>query len=168
MKTNKLRRSKRESVIGGVAGGLGDYFNTDPVIFRILFVVLAFTGGGGVFIYLLMWIFVPKEDIVFEPQNNQNHNTRENDSTHDNETDEFGQQNANADNTEDDPATFGEDKISEIPKKNGSLLGGTILIIVGGFFLADDFFPWFNWEYLWPIALIVAGLAIIKINYDKK
>jgi len=54
MKTEKLRRSKRESVIGGVSGGLGTYFNTDPVIFRILFVVLAFTGGGGVFIYLLM------------------------------------------------------------------------------------------------------------------
>ena len=172
MKTNKLRRSKKESVIGGVAGGLGGYFNTDPVIFRILFVVLAFTGGGGVFIYLLMWIFVPREEIVFEPQNKQyqNHDSKENDFTQNNEDNEFGQQNAdaNADNTESDTATFGEDKISEIPKKNGNLLGGIILIIVGVFFLADDFFPWFNWEYLWPVALIIAGLAIIKINYDKK
>ena len=167
MKTNKLRRSKRESVIGGVSGGLGVYFDTDPVIFRILFVVLAFTGGGGVFIYLLMWIFVPKEEIVFEPLDKQYKNSQDSDFKQNMESDEFGQQNAD-DDKDGDPIAYGEEKVPAVQKKNGSLLGGTILIIVGIFFLVDDFFPWFNWEYLWPIALIVAGLAIIKINYDKK
>jgi len=164
MKTEKLRRSKRESVIGGVSGGLGTYFNTDPVIFRILFVVLAFTGGGGVFIYLLMWIFVPMEDMASQAQNNtyQNENTEENTSSQPHDEDHLNNEDTDKDMVND---------IKNTPppsKKKGSLIGGAILIIVGIFFLADDFFPWFNWEYLWPVALIVAGLAIIKINYEKK
>jgi len=162
MKTEKLRRSKRESVIGGVAGGLGVYFNTDPVIFRILFVVLAFTGGGGVFIYLLMWIFVPKEEIAFQAPNNtsQNQNTEENTSSHPHDESQA--------NEENNTYNMANENAPTTSKKNGNLLGGSILIIVGMFFLADDFFPWFNWEYLWPVALIIVGLAIIKINYEKK
>jgi len=169
MKTEKLRRSRRESVIGGVSGGLGSYFDTDPVIFRILFVVLAFTGGGGVFIYLLMWIFVPREEMTFQPKGKQyqNHNTNENDNTAAGENTEFDNQYTDT-NADGEPVSFAKEHVVETPKKKGSIVGGAILIIVGVFFLADDFFPWFNWEYLWPIALIVAGLAIIKINYDKK
>lgn len=40
---------------------MGDYFALDPVWFRIGFVVLAFGGGSGVLIYLLMWLIVPEQ-----------------------------------------------------------------------------------------------------------
>jgi len=164
MKTKKLRRSLTDSVIGGVSGGLGEYFDTDPVIFRILFVVLTLTGGGGVFVYLLMWIFIPKAEIFFgeEKDFSQNYSS----STKNSSTEE-GKAETNAENTF-DPNTANKDDNSLFkPKKNGNLIGGAILIMVGLFFLADDFFPWFNWEYLWPAALIIVGLAIIKINYNK-
>ena len=65
MEPKKLRRSFKDKIIGGVAGGLGEYFATDPLIFRILFVVLLFTGGGGFLIYILMWIFIPLEQKRF-------------------------------------------------------------------------------------------------------
>ena len=74
METKKLRRSLKDSVIGGVSGGLGEYFGTDPVIFRILFIVLTFTGGGGVLIYLLMWIFIPKTEIDYDFFENKSSN----------------------------------------------------------------------------------------------
>ncbi|HUG08542.1 MAG TPA: PspC domain-containing protein [Acidimicrobiia bacterium] len=57
----RLYRSREQKVIAGVCGGLGDYFALDPVWFRIGFVVLAFGGGSGVLIYLLMWLIVPEQ-----------------------------------------------------------------------------------------------------------
>lgn len=54
----RLYRSTTDSVIGGVCGGLGDYFAVDPVWFRVGFVLLALGGGSGVLIYLLMWLII--------------------------------------------------------------------------------------------------------------
>ena len=56
----RLTRSRRR-VIGGVSGGLGRYFNADPIFFRIVFVGLTFFGGAGLFAYAAFWLFVPVE-----------------------------------------------------------------------------------------------------------
>lgn len=56
-----LRRSLTNRKIGGVAGGLGRYAGIDPLIFRILFVVLAVFGGSGVLLYALGWLLIPEE-----------------------------------------------------------------------------------------------------------
>ena len=61
-KTKKLHRSKNERVIAGVAGGLGEYFEVDPVLFRILFVFLVLWGGAGVLFYLVLMFIIPRED----------------------------------------------------------------------------------------------------------
>ena len=55
----KLYRSEKYRKIAGVCGGLGEYFNIDPIIFRMMFVALLVNGGAGIIIYILMWIFVP-------------------------------------------------------------------------------------------------------------
>jgi phage shock protein PspC (stress-responsive transcriptional regulator) len=55
----KLYRSKEYRAIAGVCGGLGEYFDIDPIIFRMIFIGLLFGGGSGLIIYILMWIFVP-------------------------------------------------------------------------------------------------------------
>ena len=62
-----LRRRTSDRVIGGVAGGLGDYFNVDPLLIRIGFVGLMLFGGAGVVLYLIAWLFVPAEgqDVSF-------------------------------------------------------------------------------------------------------
>ena len=54
----RLYRSRQERMVAGVCGGLGQYFNLDPVIFRLAFVLLAF-GGFGVLLYLIFVIVVP-------------------------------------------------------------------------------------------------------------
>ena len=58
----RLLRARDDRVIGGVAGGLGKYFNVDPVFFRVGLVALAFVGGLGVLLYLAALLFVPSED----------------------------------------------------------------------------------------------------------
>ena len=55
----KIYRSKKYRKIAGVCGGLGEYFDIDPIIFRMLFIALFLNGGAGLLIYILMWIFVP-------------------------------------------------------------------------------------------------------------
>ena len=48
-------------MIGGVCGGLGEYFHIDPVIIRLIFVLLLFANGIGLLAYILFWIIVPEE-----------------------------------------------------------------------------------------------------------
>lgn len=55
----RLYRNPDDAVISGVCGGLGAYLNTDPVLFRILFILFALFGGAGLLIYLVFWIAVP-------------------------------------------------------------------------------------------------------------
>ncbi|MET9468299.1 PspC domain-containing protein [Streptomyces sp. NPDC006544] len=56
-----LRRSKRDKVLAGVCGGLGRYFDLDPVVFRIVLGVLGVTGGVGLIFYGFAWLLLPQE-----------------------------------------------------------------------------------------------------------
>ena len=57
-----LRRSRNNRIIGGVCGGLGEFFGISPFWFRLLFAILLIPGGiPGLIPYLLLWIIVPKE-----------------------------------------------------------------------------------------------------------
>ncbi len=60
----RLYRDPQNAIIAGVSSGLGAYFSIDPLVFRILFGVLAFANGLGIVIYLIMWIFVPRAETV--------------------------------------------------------------------------------------------------------
>jgi phage shock protein C len=55
----KLYRSQTDRKLAGVCGGLGEYFNVDMTLVRILSVVLAVCGAGLV-LYLAMWILIPE------------------------------------------------------------------------------------------------------------
>ena len=57
----KLYRSTDDQWLAGVCGGLAKYFNVDPTLVRVIFVVLALIGLGGVLIYLVLWVIVPPE-----------------------------------------------------------------------------------------------------------
>lgn len=57
----RLQRSRRDKKVAGVAGGLADYFGIDATILRVLFVILAFTGGPGLILYLALWLILPLE-----------------------------------------------------------------------------------------------------------
>ena len=57
----KLYLSEKDRKIGGVCGGLGEYFDKDPTLFRILFIlIILFSFGVGVLAYLAMWLVIPK------------------------------------------------------------------------------------------------------------
>jgi len=57
----RLYRSRADRKIAGVCGGLGKYFKMDPVIFRIIWVVLVLGYGAGLVAYIIFWLAVPEE-----------------------------------------------------------------------------------------------------------
>ncbi len=63
----KLYRSRSDEMIAGVCGGLADYFELDPTIIRLIFVLLLFAGTGGFWIYVILWIVMP-----LKPENVEN------------------------------------------------------------------------------------------------
>ena len=56
---NRLFRSNTNKVLGGLCAGLGDYFDIDPVIVRIILLLLTFVGGLSILFYIIGWIIVP-------------------------------------------------------------------------------------------------------------
>ena len=57
--TKRLYRSRRDRKLAGVCGGIGEYFNIDPVIIRLLWVVFTLMGGSGLVAYILAVILIP-------------------------------------------------------------------------------------------------------------
>jgi phage shock protein PspC (stress-responsive transcriptional regulator) len=55
----RLHLSARERMIAGVCGGLGEFLELDPVLFRAAFLVLAFIGGLGILLYGVLWLLIP-------------------------------------------------------------------------------------------------------------
>ena len=118
-----LRRSRDDRVIAGLCGGLGRYFGIDPVILRLVFVVLLLAGGSGILLYVVGWIAIPEE----RPG------------------DELGA-----------AAREGE------RRGGGAEVIGIALVVLGGFFLLREAFPdVFDSDYIWPVLLIVIGLAVL-------
>ncbi len=131
--SKKLYRSDTDSVIFGVCGGLGRYFDIDPVIFRILFVALALGGGLGVFVYIVLAIVLPKrpDEEKFDLDERVNDLSSE-----------FG--------------TMVESG------KRRNLLGWSI-IAVGIFLLLNTIVPWtiFSWGVFWALVIIVLGVVVL-------
>ena len=64
MKNKRLVRKQDDRILFGVAAGLADYIGVDPVIIRLLFVLLTLVGAHGILIYLILLIIMPEEGIV--------------------------------------------------------------------------------------------------------
>lgn len=56
-----LKRDTKNSMLGGVCSGLGRYFNVEPLIFRLLFLVMFFGAGAGPLLYLILWLLIPAD-----------------------------------------------------------------------------------------------------------
>jgi phage shock protein C len=62
MQGKRLVRSRNDRMIAGVAGGLAATLNIDPLLVRIVLLVLAFLNGFGFILYVALWLLVPNED----------------------------------------------------------------------------------------------------------
>lgn len=137
--SKKLTRNLNDKMIAGVAAGLAQYFQLEVTWVRIAFVLATFFGGGGLWIYLILWIAVPENNTVFS----------------------FDTQ-----STIDEDFVYNDSRKTQHKKEkiNGSLIGGLIMIALGSYFLLDEFDivpDWFNISKLWPLIFVFIGLSIL-------
>jgi phage shock protein PspC (stress-responsive transcriptional regulator) len=160
----RLYRSRHDSVLGGVAGGVAEYLDVDPSIVRIIWAILGIvTGGLFVLLYIVMWIVVPESPYagpVGAPPPAPAMGTPPPD--------------PGAAGTP-PPAAPAEPGAAapvwgapEPPRhrhrsSNGALIFGLILIGAGVWFLIDQYLPAFDRRFVWPVALVVVGLVLLVI-----
>ena len=63
METKRLTKSDDNRVLCGVCGGIGEYFNIDPVVIRLLWVIFSFVGCSGVVAYIIAAILIPSKGV---------------------------------------------------------------------------------------------------------
>lgn len=151
--SKKLYRSVREKMLGGVCGGLAEYFDIDPTIVRVLFVVSLLFGGAGIIAYIILWIIVPEEplEVQFQrtyPPEDQNKSAQDDTEKNINAADQTYQ------------------AARETQRQKRHSVAGIILIVIGFIFLADNFVPRFHFGDYWPLLLILVG-AVLLLNSKK-
>jgi phage shock protein C len=57
----RLMRSSTDKQLAGVSAGLGNYFNIDPTIVRLIFIVATILGGPGLLVYIILWAVMPED-----------------------------------------------------------------------------------------------------------
>jgi phage shock protein C len=139
----ELYRSSNNRIIFGVCGGLGEYFEIDPIIFRIIFLALTFSGAGsGLFIYILLSIIIPKEyptssDAPEDASDSIDLRKRAN-------------------------GLISEFRDRRLSKSRNNWLGW-IIVILGSILLLDQILPkgFLNWDLLWAVLIIIMGFFIL-------
>lgn len=155
----RLYRSERDRVIAGVCGGLGEYLRVDPLILRILFVVLAMVNGIGMLVYLVLWIVLPTagaQDVE------QDEVVRRNVDEIRVRARELGQEARSAFQSH----RAGRQASSGDRPEQRAVVGGAILIGIGLLLLMSNFglLWWVSLVRLWPLVLIGIGLVILLNN----
>lgn len=131
----KLYRSRSQEILGGVCGGIAEYFDVDVTIVRLAWVFATFMGGISILLYIIAWIIVPE-----------------------NPYQKKSKKAVDFENTQSD----GETQCSKNEKRNnGREILGWILIGLGILFLLNRLLPWLSLHITWPVILIIIGLAII-------
>jgi len=148
----RLYRSVREKMIGGVCGGLADYFSVDVTLVRLIMVVAAFAWGVGFLAYFAAWIIIPVNPA--EQGGQTEHHNRD-----------VGEAVKGMVSDVKD-ATKGlylqENDEKHENHENRSKIAGGILVTLGVLFLLERFLPyWFDMSKMWPLLLILIGIAII-------
>lgn len=148
MQRQSLFRSRTNRVFGGVAAGIARSLNADPAIIRLIFALLIIFGGGGLLLYLILWIAIPEEPLQFFQDSGTTGEA--------NPVNETG-----ATETPYAPAAYPHQR------HNGALIGGLILISIGALFLIDRFLPDINFRFhdFWPIIIVIAGIVLIFSSF---
>lgn len=167
MTQTRLYRTVQGRVVGGVAGGLADYFGMDPTIVRLIFVLLVIFGGSGVLLYIILWIILPEKNI-YTPVNTYTTNAPPSTGSTSGIGEAYHGFEQGKPSAPENEIYTQVTEAHQKKKMEGSLIGGAMLIILGAIFLVQRFIPHINFRDLWPILLVSLGLILIFGNLPRK
>ena len=136
----KIYRSETNRILAGVAGGLGEYFQIDPTLIRLIFVLLTVFGGGGVLVYIILWVLIPSEKNAGKDSEETIKN--------------------NAEELKTKAQDFAQGFKGMSCKHHSGNWFGYIIIALGLLFLFDNL-GFLKFHLFWPILLIVFGLFLL-------
>ncbi|MCB8816448.1 PspC domain-containing protein [Desulfosporosinus shakirovi] len=148
----RVYRSVRDKMIGGVCGGLADYFRVDVTLVRLIALIALFAGGVGFLAYLVAWVIIPVNPTehggyLRNYKHDAGDGVKELVDDLDEATKEFGRP---------------ENHQNQQSHENRTKIAGGVLVVLGLVFLLERWFPfWFDMSKMWPVFLIFIGLAII-------
>jgi phage shock protein PspC (stress-responsive transcriptional regulator) len=146
----RLYRSRSKKVVAGIGGGLGEYLDIDPVIIRIIIVLITIFNGIGLLVYIIMWIVVPEESSSTASETIKSEDATEG---------EPGTDNLNPE---------GLKNSSEAKSSSGRLVFGIILIVFGLVFLSEKYFPFLDFEFVFAVGLIALGVSLLFNFFNKR
>jgi phage shock protein PspC (stress-responsive transcriptional regulator) len=152
--TERLYRSGIDKKLGGICGGLAEYFDIDATLIRLLALVSFFIGGMGLLVYIVAWVIIPMNPAyqVGAPYRSSS-----------NVADEMKESAQDIRNTAQD---FAQDVKNINPERRKHYVG-IGLVVLGVFFLMEQWFPYFfDWGRMWPLILILVGLGIMWRRRD--
>jgi len=170
--TRKLYRSTNDRAILGICGGIGEYLDIDPIIIRLIVVILTLLGFSGLLFYIVAIFVIPEspEYRAMKDGNYQQSTSYEYTYSSSGEATQSGEGTAPHYDYEVGP----DGEVKQAPKKdlsdygrerkrsgNGALILGLCLIAGGAFILLEMFLPWIDTRLVLALALIVIGLAVI-------
>ncbi len=135
-----LHRSRTNRVLFGVCGGLGEYFDIDPTIVRLICVIASIFGGTGIVVYIVAAFIMPEE-------------SKESAGSGYGDAESFGS----------DREDWRDTSWNNRPRydvEKSTMIIGAVLVLTGILFLAKQFFN-FNLSQLWPLILIGLGVALL-------
>lgn len=150
---DRLYRSRRERMIGGVAGGIAESLHVDPTIVRVAWVLLAFaTDSVLVLVYFVLLFLVP-EAPDDEPAGRAVASG----------AGSAGLGTASASNARATSAAVSPTRASgiSIGGRTGALVFGAILVLVGGYFLVRQYLPLIDLGATWPYVAVGLGIVLI-------
>jgi len=160
-------------MLGGVAGGLAEYFDLDPSLVRVAWAVLIIASGGlFLLLYIVMWFVVPEAPSGYVSGSPWSSGISQTDASASGPAPTPG---ASAGASGPAPSAPKPSQPSSIAgdwaarraerrrrrSGEGGILVGAVLILVGIWFLARDYVPWLRVAELWPLALILIGLILL-------
>ena len=166
MASAKFRRNNQDKVLFGVASGLADYFNVDPVLVRLAFVLFCLFGGFGFVTYLVLAVIMPREDTDATQQADV---MRENVRDMPNEAADVASRVADAVRGTSPADEGGRESQTGPDETRRRSSFGMVLVLLGMLFLLANFgtFWWFDWGKLWPLMLVGIGVAIITGRFRR-
>ena len=156
---DRLYRSRDDRMLAGVAGGLAEFWGADPSLIRVIWALLViFTGGLALIVYIVMALVVPEEPDSCAGADGPGLVEG---------TPAAGEGWASPADAEAARRAAREARAAARRERRGgsafpagAVLGG-FLILLGGFFLVREFLPEIDFDWFWPLVLVGLGVVLV-------